>query len=72
MIPFIWLPVRKTACFIMAEKLNSEVFLFNSETGELLNEQSESEIQYLKAYGCGIDCHSKFWFNPEICVKVCS
>jgi len=44
----------------MAEKLNSEVFLFNSETGELLNEQSESEIQYLKAYGCGIDCHSKF------------
>lgn len=40
--------------------MNSEVLLFNSETGELLNDKSMSEIQYLKSYGCGIDCHARF------------
>ena len=60
MIPFLRVPVRKTAYFIMSEKLNSEVLLFNSETGELLNDKSMSEIQYLKSYGCGIDCHARF------------
>ena len=53
------MPVRKTAYFIMTETLNSEDLLIDNETGELLNGISGAEIQFLKDFGCGIDCHAR-------------
>ena len=55
MIPFLRMPVRKTAYFIMAETLNSEVILIEHETGEILNFSDGTKIQFLKQYGVGID-----------------
>ncbi len=44
----------------MGKTLNSEDLLIDSETGEVLNGKHGDEIQCLKDYGCGLDCHSKF------------
>ena len=44
----------------MTETLNSEDLLIDNETGELLNGISGAEIQFLKDFGCGIDCHARF------------